>query len=65
MLKSPAQGAQTPIYLASLPDIDGVTGQFFAKRKPKSANKVADDNDMTARLWEVSADLLGMTPAST
>src|SRR5205823_8888699 len=41
LLKTPAQGAQTPIYLASSPDVDGVTGQFFANGKRKSANKVA------------------------
>ncbi|HEU4783613.1 MAG TPA: SDR family oxidoreductase [Ktedonobacterales bacterium] len=61
LLKTPAQGAQTSIYLASSPDMDGVTGQFFANRKPKTANKVAYDTDMTARLWQVSADLVGMT----
>jgi retinol dehydrogenase-14 len=63
LLKTPARGAQTPIYLASSPDMDGLTGQFFANRKPKTANKVAYDSDITARLWQVSADLVGMTPA--
>jgi NAD(P)-dependent dehydrogenase (short-subunit alcohol dehydrogenase family) len=63
-LKTPAQGAQTSIYLASSPDLDGVTGQFFANGKPKSPNKVADDADMAARLWRVSAELVGMTPAN-
>ena len=57
-LKTPAQGAQTSIYLASSPDVDGVTGQFFANGKPRTANKVAYDTDMTARLWQVSADLV-------
>ena len=37
-LKTPAQGAQTSIFLASSPDVDGVTGQFFANRKPNTAN---------------------------
>jgi retinol dehydrogenase-14 len=62
LLKTPAQGARTPIYLASSPEVDGVTSQFFANRKPKAANKVAYDAGMTARLWQVSADLVGMTP---
>src|SRR5437868_9525871 len=57
LLKTPAQGAQTPIYLASSPDVEGVTGQFFANRRPKTANKAAYDTAMTARLWQVSADL--------
>ena len=57
LLKTPAEGAQTPIYLVSSPDMAGVTGQFFVNRKPKTANKVAYDTDMAARLWQVSADL--------
>src|SRR2546422_3699770 len=63
LLKTPAQGAQTPIYLASSPDMDGMTGQLFVNRKPKAANKVAYDTDMTARLWRVSADLVKGTSA--
>ena len=62
-LKTPAQGAQTSIYLASAPEMDGVTGQFFANKKVRTANKVAYDSAMMARLWHTSADLVGMTPA--
>jgi NAD(P)-dependent dehydrogenase (short-subunit alcohol dehydrogenase family) len=62
-LKTPTQGAQTSIYLASSPDMDGITGQFFANKKVKTANKVAVDPAMRARLWQASADLVGMKPA--
>jgi len=67
LLKTPQQGAQTSIYLASSPDLDGVTGQYFVKGRPATANKDAYDTDLTARLWQVSADLVGMatvTPAT-
>src|SRR2546426_45516 len=64
LLKTPAQGAKTSIYLASSPDMHGVSGQFFANGKPKNANKIAYDADMTAKLWNVSADLVGMTPVT-
>jgi hypothetical protein len=64
LLKTPAQGAQTPVYLASSPEVDGVTGQFCSNRKPKTGNKVAYDADVTARLWQLSADLVGMTSAT-
>jgi len=57
-LKTPAQGAETSIYLASSPEMDGVTGQFFANKKVKTPNKVAYDPAMTARLWQTSADLV-------
>jgi retinol dehydrogenase 14 len=57
LLKTPAQGARTPVYLASSPDMKGVTGKYFVNRKPRIANKVAYDTGMTARLWQVSAEL--------
>jgi NAD(P)-dependent dehydrogenase (short-subunit alcohol dehydrogenase family) len=63
LLKTPAQGAQTPIYLASSPDMVAVTGQFFVNGKSKPANKLSSDADMAARLWHVSADLVGIHPA--
>jgi retinol dehydrogenase 14 len=63
-LKTPAQGARSSIYLASSPDMEGVTAQFFVNSKPKTANKVAYDADMTRRLWDVSAGLVGMTAAT-
>jgi len=64
LLKTPAQGAQTPIYLASSPEVEGVTGKFFANRQPKTANKLASDPELTVRLWQVSADLVSMRPAT-
>jgi retinol dehydrogenase-14 len=60
-LKTPAQGAQTSIYLASSPAVGGVSGQFFANRKPKTANRIAYNSDMAARLWQVSSELVGMS----
>jgi len=61
-LKAPAQGARTPIYVASSSDVEGLTGQFFANGKPRTANKAAGDAGVTARLWRVSADLVGLGP---
>ena len=63
LLNTPAQGAKTSIYLASSREVEGVTGQFFANSKPKTANKVAYDPAAMARLWQTSADLVGMKPA--
>ncbi len=60
-MKTPAHGAVTPIYLASSPQVEGVTGRYFANRKPKTANKAAYDTAAAARLWQASADLAGMT----
>ena len=61
-LKTPAQGALSSIHLASSPDAEGVTGQFFVNGKPRAANKVAYDPAMLARLWQTSVGLVGMEP---
>jgi NAD(P)-dependent dehydrogenase (short-subunit alcohol dehydrogenase family) len=58
--KSPEQGALTPIHLASAPEVEGVTGQFFANRKPRRSSKRSYDEADARRLWEVSAELVGL-----
>jgi NAD(P)-dependent dehydrogenase (short-subunit alcohol dehydrogenase family) len=60
-MKTPAQGAVTPVYLASSPQVEGVTGQYFANRKPKTSAKAACDTAAAARLWQASSDLVGLT----
>ena len=60
-MKTPAQGADTPIYLASSPEVEGVTGRYYANRKPQTSSKASYDTTAAARLWQVSAALTGMT----
>jgi hypothetical protein len=60
-MKSPAQGAGTPIYLASSPQVEGVTGRYYANRKPKASSKASYDTTAAARLWQASAGLAGLT----
>jgi NAD(P)-dependent dehydrogenase (short-subunit alcohol dehydrogenase family) len=60
-MKSPAQGAGTPVYLASSPQVQGITGRYYVSRKPRTSSKASYDTTAAARLWQVSADLTGMT----
>jgi NAD(P)-dependent dehydrogenase (short-subunit alcohol dehydrogenase family) len=60
-LKSPEQGAATSIYLASSPEVEGVTGKYFVNRKPQGSNKTSYETATAARLWQVSAGLVGLT----
>ncbi len=60
-MKAPAQGAATSIHVASAPDLEQVTGRFFANSKPKRSSKRSYDEDAAARLWQVSAGLVGIT----
>jgi retinol dehydrogenase-14 len=64
LLKTPAQGAETPIYLAASPEIGGVTGQFFTGRRRRTANRAAYEIDVTAKLWTISAGLVGIAPGN-
>ena len=58
-MKTPQQGAATSIYLASSPKVEGVTGAYFANGKPQTSNKASYDESAAARLWQVSAGLVG------
>jgi retinol dehydrogenase 14 len=62
-MKSPAQGAATSIQLASAPDLEQVTGRFFADGKPKRSSKRSYDETTAVRLWQVSADLVSLASA--
>ena len=63
-LKSPTQGAATSIYLASSAAVEGVTGQYFANRKPKRSNESAYDTGIANRLWLISGRLV-VSPRGT
>jgi NAD(P)-dependent dehydrogenase (short-subunit alcohol dehydrogenase family) len=65
-MKSPAQGAATSIHVATAPDLDRMTGRYFAKSKPAHSSNRSYDESVAAHLWDVSADLVGLTtPAAT
>ena len=59
-MRSPRKGADTAVYLASSPDVEGVTGRYFANRKVKESNKSSYNEATTSRLWSVSADLVDL-----
>jgi retinol dehydrogenase-14 len=60
-LKAPEQGAATSIHLASSHDLDQVSSRYFANSKPKRSSKDSYDEAAAARLWQVSAELVGLT----
>ena len=59
-MKAPTRGAATSIYLASSPQVEGLTGQYFASSKPKKSSKLSYDSAAARRLWQVSAELVGL-----
>ena len=63
-MRSPEQGADTLIWLASSPDVEGVSGTYFSDRKEIEAKKIAHDPATRRRLWEISEDLTGLKVAA-
>jgi len=55
---SPEKGAETSIYLASSPEVAGVTGKYFSKKQAVKATDAAYDQATQKRLWEVSDALV-------
>ncbi len=59
-MRTPEQGADTVIYLASSPDVEGMTGKYLADRKIKVAADAAYDEGLQKKLWEKSEELTGL-----
>ena len=59
-----AQGAATSVHIASAPDLAQVSGRFFAKRQPRRSSTASYDQATAAKLWDVSAEMTGLTPAN-
>jgi retinol dehydrogenase-14 len=57
---SAVEGAKTIVDLAAGADVDGVTGRYYEKRKPSTPAPLAQDVALAARLWDVSAKLVGL-----
>jgi retinol dehydrogenase 14 len=57
---SPEKGAETPLYVATSPELEGVTGKFFAKKSEKKSSKESYDRNESKQLWELSTKLSGL-----
>lgn len=57
---SPEKGAETMTYLASSPDVAGVSGKYFDKKTAVSSKKTSYDEAAQKRLWDVSAEMVGL-----
>lgn len=59
---SPRDGAFTSVYLAVAPEVEGVTGEYYAEGKLGELNPVGADMEAAARLWQVSEELTAQVP---
>lgn len=55
--KSSEEGAETPIYLASAPEVDGVNGKYFVDKEQTRSSDASYDKEAWERLWDLSEEM--------
>jgi NAD(P)-dependent dehydrogenase (short-subunit alcohol dehydrogenase family) len=58
---SAEKGAETGVYLATSPEVKGVTGKYFVNGKEVKSSKISYDVGIAKRLWKVSGELAGLS----
>lgn len=59
-LVSPRKGAENPLMAATAPELEGVTGRYFVRRKESRPIREARDPEAQRRLWELSETMVGL-----
>jgi NAD(P)-dependent dehydrogenase (short-subunit alcohol dehydrogenase family) len=57
-MRTPAKGADTIVWLATAPELEGVTGKYFFDRREKRGSRESQDPNVRKRLWTVSEQLI-------
>lgn len=57
---SPEEGAKVIIHLATWPEVEGISGNYFVKGEPVRSSEASNDLGAAARLWQISAKLTGL-----
>lgn len=58
--KSPEEGAETSIYLASSPEVEGVSGKYFINKREAKSKDITYDTSVAKKLWDVCANLTNL-----
>ena len=59
-MRTPEQGADTLIYLASSREVEGISGKYYSDRKWIEPQEIALDPEARRKLWEASEELTGL-----
>jgi NAD(P)-dependent dehydrogenase (short-subunit alcohol dehydrogenase family) len=60
---SPEKGARTTVHLASSPELEGKSGDYYVRCRPTKPSKAARDDEAAERLWKVSEALIAKATA--
>ena len=58
--KTPENGAATSIHVATAPELEGVSGRYFAKSREAKISRGAQNDEAGQRLWTLSEELTGL-----
>jgi len=61
---TPEKGAETLVYLATSPEVEGVSGQYFNKCREVQPSPAARDPEAARKLWEASEALVSVRTAA-
>src|SRR6185503_14006392 len=64
-MKTPAQGAETSLYVATSPDLAKTNGRYFANSREHQPNRAASDPEAARRLWNLSCEWVGLAVEDT
>jgi NAD(P)-dependent dehydrogenase (short-subunit alcohol dehydrogenase family) len=56
----PEAGARTPVYLATSPEIEGISGKYFDAMREARSSRISQDREVQDRLHEIARGLAGM-----
>jgi len=62
--RTPEQGARTTVFLASSPEVEGITGGYFVDSRERRPSAAARNDDDARKLWRVSAEMTGLHVAA-
>jgi len=60
----PENGAATSLFVATAPELEGVTGRYYASCKALDPSTAGRDDTAAARLWTISEEMTGLVSAS-
>jgi len=60
LARSPQKGAETVVYLATSPEVQGASGGYYFDCKRTAPSAAAEDDQAAEQLWKVSEKLVGI-----
>ena len=61
LFKSPEEGARAPVWLATAPELESISGKYFDVKKETELTETAKNTELAEKLWRLSSKLAGMS----